>query len=175
MKLKSGFTLIELLVVISIIGLLATLSVVSFNNAQVRTRDAKRVADIRLLVSVFTSANLEDATYVLCPLGCVGGPLGGNTNVKNIDICTTCVAGSAGKKTGNFTNLSNIKDPKNTGVCATVQPPTVACDYTVQALSTIASTTFGFTTEGGTATTPPPGINIGTGNYHYANLQGIIL
>ena len=46
---KKGFTLIELLVVISIIGLLSTLGAVSLNSARQRSRDARRVADMKNL------------------------------------------------------------------------------------------------------------------------------
>lgn len=50
-KTKKGFTLIELLVVIGIIGLLASLAIVSLNSARAKARDAVRLANMQRIVT----------------------------------------------------------------------------------------------------------------------------
>jgi prepilin-type N-terminal cleavage/methylation domain-containing protein len=80
---KKGFTLIELLVVIAIIGLLATVSVVSLTSARSRTRDTRRISDIRQMQTALAlyyhahgeypeSNNFQPAHVVLAGIGTGG-------------------------------------------------------------------------------------------------------
>lgn len=66
-KKQSGFTLIELLVVIAIIGLLASVVLLSLNSARAKSRDAKRVSDVRQIASAmelyFNDNNTYPTTY----------------------------------------------------------------------------------------------------------------
>lgn len=60
---SAGFTLIELLVVISIIGLLASVILVSLQSARSRSRDAKRVADMNQIAKGLELYYNENSGY----------------------------------------------------------------------------------------------------------------
>ena len=62
---QKGFTLIELLVVISIIGLLASVVLVSLNSARARARDARRISDIHQIQLALESYRTTHGVYPL--------------------------------------------------------------------------------------------------------------
>jgi prepilin-type N-terminal cleavage/methylation domain-containing protein len=70
-----GFTLIELLVVITIIGLLAGIVGVALNNARVRGRDAKRIGDMRQMVTALEQYLIHNGGY---PTGTGSADTGGS-------------------------------------------------------------------------------------------------
>lgn len=62
-KPGAGFTLIELLVVIAIIGILASVVLASLNSARLKSRDARRVADIKQLQLALELSFDRNRTY----------------------------------------------------------------------------------------------------------------
>jgi len=60
---KNGFTLIELLVVIAIIGILASVILASLNSARAKSRDAKRLMDLRQVKNALEMYYTDNGSY----------------------------------------------------------------------------------------------------------------
>ena len=106
-SIKNGFTLIELLVVISIIGILASLALVSYTGAQKQTRDTQRKSDLgqyRNALETYATSNNglypvnKSSIATICgtgqPLapfiaGCPPDPIGGATYAYGFYSSTT--------------------------------------------------------------------------------------
>lgn len=63
LKKQKGFTLVELLIVIIIIGILATLVIVTFTGVQAKARDSKRQTDIEAIDSHLEAFFAENSYY----------------------------------------------------------------------------------------------------------------
>ncbi len=60
---SKGFTLVELLVVIVVIGIISTLVIILFGDAQQKARDAKRASDISAVARIVESYYAINGTY----------------------------------------------------------------------------------------------------------------
>jgi general secretion pathway protein G len=94
---NKGFTLIELLVVIAIIGILSSVVLASLNSARAKSRDARRVADLRQLKIALEMYFNTNNAYPQTPSGNL---------VSNCDGDTTLDTALAGLVSGGF--LSKI-------------------------------------------------------------------
>lgn len=68
---KPGFTLIELLVVIAIIGILSSVVLASLNTARLKSRDARRISDMKQIQSalaLYTDSNANTYPTTLAAL-----------------------------------------------------------------------------------------------------------
>jgi general secretion pathway protein G len=70
MNRKSGFTLIELLIVVAIIGILASIAVPNFLNANMRAKIARMEADMKALGDALLMYRIDNKNYF--------GQMGGN-------------------------------------------------------------------------------------------------
>ncbi|HEY4510788.1 MAG TPA: type II secretion system protein [Candidatus Paceibacterota bacterium] len=125
---KRGFTLIELLVVIAIIGILSSVVLASLNSARQKSRDARRLSDVKqvqLALELSYDANGEypDALSSLAPTYIAVIPTdpqgGGSYSYANLGAsdaacasasgtCTTYVLGATLEDTGHSALDSDI-------------------------------------------------------------------
>ncbi len=70
---NKGFTLIELLIVIAIIGILAAIVLVNLNSSRQKSRDAKRIADVREIMTALDIFYDDNGGY---PLPATASPTG---------------------------------------------------------------------------------------------------
>lgn len=136
---QKGFTLIELLVVIAIIGLLSTLAVVALNNARQKSRDAKRVADVKQMQTALELYFNECSSY----------PDEGDAGAAYLDTADT--DGTCATTFGTFMNqIPNNPTPNQEGACSawngtdTTGTGGVADDYTYAWDGTGASYTIDY-------------------------------
>lgn len=67
---RSAFTLIELLVVVAIIGLLSTVATVSLSAARAKSRDAKRIGDLKQVRTALEAYVIDNGGYPTCGQVC---------------------------------------------------------------------------------------------------------
>ncbi|PCI28609.1 hypothetical protein COB52_03410 [Candidatus Kaiserbacteria bacterium] len=72
LKENRGFTLIELLVVIAIIGLLSSVVLASLNSAREKSRDARRISDVKQLQTAFEIFFDDQGAVPSYPAGTTG-------------------------------------------------------------------------------------------------------
>jgi prepilin-type N-terminal cleavage/methylation domain-containing protein len=144
-----GFTLIELLVVISIIGLLSTMVVVVLESAKAKSRDAKRLSDVKSLsnaISLVATDNPDEVILSPC---------------DSAYTSTTVCSASSVELTTEFTKYV---DPSNSLIaCEDADSingaSTSTCQYSIRDdTSTLGSSSILFYLEKGTSELPA-GIN----------------
>ncbi len=143
---RKGFTLIELLVVIAIIGILSTLAVVALNSARQKSRDAKRVSDIKQVQTALELYFGDQNGYPVAATAVVLGSTGFTT--------LSSTGGFSGTATGT-TYMGQV--PSN--------PTPGGADYSYVSTSASGTYTLTFTLEGvtgglasGAHTATPAGI-----------------
>jgi prepilin-type N-terminal cleavage/methylation domain-containing protein len=90
LKKQRGFTIVELLIVIIVIGILATLVLVTYAGVQAKARDSKRQTDINALDSHLETFYAQYGFYpTLCDLQTIGYGFAANCNTGPGTTLTT--------------------------------------------------------------------------------------
>ena len=83
---QSGFTIVELLIVIIVIGILATLVLVTFTGVQQKARNTQRQTDIKAVASHLETYNANNAMYpTTANMNDASNPTWVSQNLKGLD------------------------------------------------------------------------------------------
>lgn len=103
---ESGFTVIELLVVFAAIGFIASIIIVSLSGVKAKSRDSRRVADIKTMRAALDSYYLANKRY---PLGAAGNCAASiDTLLTEIDVVNTALKADGLIKTPVLDPMKNI-------------------------------------------------------------------
>ncbi len=113
----SGFTLVELLVAVGIIGVLASVSVVSVNSVRAKGRDAKRVSEVKQMQTALEAyfSNSASASYPVLGTDAAPATLGTGNQIK---LCNTALGFDTAANCDNAANAPVFmarapRDPSN--------------------------------------------------------------
>ncbi|MGB3945436.1 MAG: prepilin-type N-terminal cleavage/methylation domain-containing protein [Candidatus Saccharimonadales bacterium] len=84
----SGFTIVELLIVVVVIGILAAISLVAFNNTQARARDNVRYTDAKAIVKALELYKTDNGTYPVTSVTATSSCGAGHTNGYSYSTAT---------------------------------------------------------------------------------------
>jgi len=87
MNCRKGFTLIELLIVIAVIGLIASIVLVSVNSARVKAKDARRKEDLQSLTKALALYVQDNNGQLPLSNECGTASRVGNLHGLNVTAC----------------------------------------------------------------------------------------
>lgn len=83
---RKGYTIVELVVVVAIIGVLLSMSLAGVSAARVRSRDARRIADLRSIQSALEMHAFNDDSHSYPPESASDPSYCGGTGSSNFGI-----------------------------------------------------------------------------------------
>lgn len=133
---KRGFTLIELMVVIVIIGILATLGLVTYRNALIRSRDSRAIGGVKDIISALEQQKAaEGINAYYKDLGTSGATCGGTIS-SDFTVPTgnpnafKCYAKGSTSLTRTSYCVSVLMENDKNGNCGACDCTGTACTYT---------------------------------------------
>lgn len=122
----SGFTLIELLIVIAIVGILVSISVVSYTLVQKQSRDQRRRSDLKAIQNAWeqyyadytnTYPSSCSVSTVYLPAGLPADPKAGTSYAKSCTSTTYCFCAAIESGSGNSDGVCNFSASSKTYYC----------------------------------------------------------